>query len=53
MTALMWVLLIALVLAGGVLCAVLTAYQKWIAAAMFFVVWVIGVVGLAVQAVTA
>lgn len=52
MTALMWCILTALVIAGGVFCAVLTAYQKWVAAVMFFVVWVIGVVGLAVQAVT-
>ena len=48
----MWCVLIALVIAGGVLCAALAAYQKWIAAIMFFVVWVIGVVGLAMQAVT-
>lgn len=47
----MWCVLIVLVIAGGVLCAVLTAYQKWIAAVLFFAVWVIGVVGLAMQAV--
>lgn len=51
MSALMWWLLGGLVVVGGVLTIVLSALRHWIAAALFFVVWVIGVVATAVQAV--
>ena len=47
----MWWTLGFVVVGGGVFTIVLAAYRYWIAAAMFFVVWVIGVVATAVQAV--
>jgi hypothetical protein len=53
MSTLMLLIIIGVVIAGGVGCAVLMAYRHYVAAVLFFVVWVIGVVSFAVQAVLA
>ena len=47
----MWLVLTALVITGVVACAVLAAFERWIAFWMFLTVYVIGVVAATVQAV--
>lgn len=47
----MWWVISAVVIAGGVGCVVLAALRYWIAFWLFFVVYVIGIVAAAVQAV--
>lgn len=51
MSAIMWFVIVALIIAGTVACAVLASLRYWVAFALFFAVWVIGVVAAAVQAV--
>ncbi len=51
MTATMWIVLSFLTLAGAVLSTIFAALRYWVAFCLFLVVFVIGVVGLAVQAV--
>lgn len=48
---LVWVWLGILVLAGAVFATVLAALEHWVAFSLFLVVYVIGVMSLAVQAV--
>lgn len=46
-----WVTLSCLAIAGAIFAAVLAAFQRWVTFLLFLVVYVVGVVALAVQAV--
>lgn len=51
MSTLMWFVISGVAIAGGVGCVVLAVLRYWIAFWLFFVVYVIGIVTAAVQAV--